>query len=154
MAEQTTQNFANYARYDPPFHFVMLPLFGLNFLYRVYELVMYFIRDTVTASGLLHDLGSILLALGLVMLTVKSRTNALKVQDRIIRLEERLRLAQILPEAMRARIPELTEQQLIGLRFASDGEVTDLVRTALDKNLSGADIKTSVRNWRPDTFRV
>ncbi|HEY3743693.1 MAG TPA: DUF6526 family protein [Bryobacteraceae bacterium] len=154
MAEQTAQNLENHARFDPPFHFVLLPLFGLHFLFRLYELVMYFIRDTVTTSGLMGRVGWVVLAFGFVLLTIKSRTNALKAQDRIIRLEEHLRLAQILPDAMRSRIPELTESQLIGLRFASDGEVTDLVRNTLDKNLSAADIKKSIRTWRADTFRV
>jgi hypothetical protein len=94
------------------------------------------------------------LAFALLMLVFKTRLNALKVQDRVIRLEERLRLTQILPEPLRSRIPELTEDQLCGLRFASDAEVPKLVERALNEKLKRADIKKSIQNWRPDYWRV
>jgi hypothetical protein len=82
------------------------------------------------------------------------RNYALRVQDRVIRLEERLRLMSVLPEPLRARIGELTVQQLIGLRFASDQELPGLVQRALDEKLSPADIKKSVVTWRPDYSRI
>jgi hypothetical protein len=78
----------------------------------------------------------------------------LKVQDRLIRLEETLRMGRLLPEDLKARIPELTVKQMVGLRFASDGELTDRVREALDQNLDGEAIKKRIQTWRPDTFRV
>jgi hypothetical protein len=84
----------------------------------------------------------------------KTRTNALKVQDRVIRLEERLRLSTLLPEPLRLRIPELTEDQLVALRFASDGEVSKLVDRALKEKLSRKEIKKSIQSWRPDYWRV
>jgi hypothetical protein len=76
------------------------------------------------------------------------------VQDRVIRLEEQLRLTMLLPAPLRVRIPELTEGQLIALRFASDGEVAKLTERALSEKLSRADIKKAIQTWRPDYWRV
>jgi hypothetical protein len=83
-----------------------------------------------------------------------SRTNALKVQDRVIRLEERIRLAAILNDSLRSRIEELTESQLIALRFSSEAELPGLVEKSLNSKMSSADIKKSIVNWRADIFRV
>lgn len=84
-----------------------------------------------------------------------ARTNALVVQNRVIRLEERLRLERLLPEDLRPRIGELTADQLVALRFASDGELAELTRRVLAEKLSDQDaIKRLVRDWRPDHLRV
>jgi hypothetical protein len=84
----------------------------------------------------------------------KIRLYALKAQDHVIRLEERLRLASLISEPLRSRIPELTEGQLIALRFASDAELPGLAERALYEKLSRADIKKLIKTWRPDYWRV
>ena len=93
-------------------------------------------------------------SLALLMLGFLVGINPLKAQDRVIRLEERLRLAALLPEPLRLRIPELTEPQLVALRFASDSEIPQLVEETLNANLTPKDIKKKIQNWPPDYFRV
>jgi hypothetical protein len=96
----------------------------------------------------------VILSIALLVLAFLTRINPLKVQDRLIRMEERLRLAALLSEPLRSRIADLTEQQLVALRFASDAEIPQLVEETLSGNLSSKDIKKKIQNWRPDYFRV
>ena len=146
------QNFQNHTKWDPLFHFVLMPTLVANFIMRCYDLVN---TLSVGGTGLTLRMGwTVIMALALILIALKARLFALKAQDRIIRLEERLRMSTLLPEALRARIGELTESQLIALRFASDGELTELVRSALDKKLPSKEIKQSIREWRPDYFRL
>jgi hypothetical protein len=152
MAETKPQNLANHTRWDPPFHFYILPIFALAL---ILTLVHFFAH--ITHGDLrdhIHAFLLILLALAFLMLMFKVRLYALKVQDRVIRLEERLRLTQLLSEPLRSRVPELTEDQLCGLRFASDAEIPKLVERTLKENLKRADIKKAIQNWRPDYWRV
>jgi len=93
-------------------------------------------------------------AVALASVVFKVRAYAVKVQDRVIRLEERLRLSTLCSEPLRSRVPELTESQLIALRFASDAEVPKLAERALSEKLSRADIKKAIQTWRPDYWRI
>jgi hypothetical protein len=152
MAKPAPQNFANHTRFDPLFHFFLAPVFILG----VILALIHFFAHLGEASFRddFHAALIVLLAVALVVWLTKTRLYALKVQDRVIRLEEQLRLNQLLPESLRSRIPELTEDQLIGLRFASDAEVTKLAGRALDEKLSRKQIKQSILNWRADYWRV
>ena len=152
MAEAKPQTLANHTRWDPPFHFFILPIFTLGLLL---SLVHFFAHITHgDMRDHIHAFLLILLALALLTLMFKVRLYSLKVQDRVIRLEERLRLTQLMQEPLRSRIPELTEGQLCGLRFASDAEIPKLVERTLNEKLSRADIKKAIQNWRPDYWRV
>jgi len=151
MAE-TPQSYASHTRWDPLFHFFILPIFIVGL---IFTLIHFFAHITHgDFRDHFHAFLLILLATALLGAVVKSRLYAIKVQDRVIRLEERLRLTQLLPEPLRSRIPEITEDQLCGLRFASDAEIPKLVERALNEKLSRRDIKKSIKNWRPDYWRV
>lgn len=152
MAEKKPQTFDNHARLDPPFHFFVLPVFVLGVVLTLVHF-FYHLRESDFHENF-HAFLLILLALALLTLTFKVRLYSLKVQDRVIRLEERLRLMQLLNEPLRLRIPELTEDQLCGLRFASDAEVAKLAERALNEKLSRKEIKKAIQNWRPDYWRV
>lgn len=152
MAEKIPQTFANHTRWDPWFHFFVLPIFLLGLLL---SLIHFFAHITHGDwRDHLHAFLLVLLATALLVALLKIRLYANKLQDRIIRLEERLRLATLLNEPLRSRVPELTVDQLVGLRFASDAELPGLAARALNEKLSRADIKKSIKTWRPDYWRV
>jgi hypothetical protein len=151
MADEQ-QSFAHHTRWDPLFHFFLLPVFGLGLVLSLTHFFAHFSESDFRDN--LHSFLLIVLAVAFVVTVFKVRTYALKVQDRVIRLEERLRLAQLLPEALRSRIPELTVDQLVGLRFASDAEIPKLVERTLNEKLARKDIKKAIQTWRPDPWRV
>ncbi|MBW8868068.1 MAG: hypothetical protein JF610_12195 [Acidobacteria bacterium] len=145
MAEQT-QSYKNHTRFLPPFHFFIMPVMLVNFLNA---------GRHVFQQATLHNLWELVFALGLVALALFSRVQALTVQDRIIRLEERLRMRQLLPADLHPHIDTLTHRQLVALRFASDQELADLVRDVVAGQLATPkEIKQRVRNWRPDWLRA
>jgi hypothetical protein len=144
MPENKPQTYANHGRFDPAFHFVLAPL---SLVAIILSIVSMFHRG-------LRGWLCILLSVILFLAVFKLRSYALKVQDRVIRLEERMRLNRLLPERDRPRIEELSESQLIGLRFASDAELPALAMRALQENLTKKQIKMAIQTWRPDNFRV
>jgi len=145
MAEKVAQSLSNHARFDPPFHFFVLPVFAISVIVAIVNLVRH--------PGL-HAAWLVVFMVAATTAVLKIRLYTLKVQDRVIRLEERLRLAILVDKPLRARITELSESQLIGLRFASDAELPALAARALSENLSRTDIKKAVTQWRPDYWRV
>jgi len=145
MAEKKPQTFANHTRIDPLFHRFVFPVFALSAIGGV----IHFLWHPSVHSGLFF-----VISVAAVIAVLKIRTYAVRVQDRVIRLEERLRLTALLPEPLRSRIPELTEDQLIALRFASDAEAPKLAERALNEKLSRANIKKAIQTWRPDYWRV
>jgi hypothetical protein len=144
MSEQP-QSLATHTRFDPPFHFFAVPIFAITLIWSIVHVV----REPSLWSGWM-----VVFMLGALVALFKIRLNALRVQDRVIRLEERLRLASLVDDAWQPKIPLLTVSQLIGLRFASDAELPALADRALREKMSRTDIKKAIKNWRPDDWRV
>ncbi len=144
MSEKAPQTYANHRRMDPWYHVVAFTLLLLAFggacIHAVHR----------PGTGLWE----LFLALGVLVLFFRVRIYALRVQDRIIRLEETLRMRALLPEAWHVRLRELRPDQFVGLRFASDEELPALVQAALEEKLDGEALKKRIRIWRADTFRV
>jgi hypothetical protein len=139
------QSYASHAKIDPAFHFFVLPVLLINIFVVGYLL---FRHPGIGGAWLL------LISVALLILAGRLRSWATHLQDRVIRMEERVRLAAILPEPLRARIVELSDSQIVGLRFASDAELPALFQRALDEKLSRSDIKKAITDWRPDYSRV
>lgn len=141
-----TQNFENHTKIVPAFHYFIVPVLTLNLGSAIYRVSHFFSANAVI---------SLLLAAALVLLALYGRIFALKVQDRVIRLEMQLRLQSLLPADQRTRIPEFTLGQLVALRFASDPELPELARKVLDEKLHDRKaIKRMIRNWQPDLLRA
>jgi hypothetical protein len=145
MAEPSPQTLANHVRLDFPFHYFVLPVFAITWILSVVFLVRH--------PGFVH-FWIVVFNTAVVVAAVRFRQYALKVQDRVIRLEEQLRLAALLPDSLRPQTARLSEGQFIALRFASDEEVPALVERTLAANLTPADIKKAIKVWRPDYWRV
>ncbi|HET6330580.1 MAG TPA: DUF6526 family protein [Holophagaceae bacterium] len=139
------QSYAHHRRLDPLYHPVVLGLALVNLI----AMLVALIRHPGLASAWTFVMSAVFF-----LLAGKVRGYALHNQDRLIRLEERLRLERLLPDDLKARIPELGVRQLVGLRFASDAELVDRVRETLAENLDLEAIKKRIQTWRPDIFRV
>ena len=143
---QSPQTLKNHTRLLPPFHFFVLPVLFINLLGTVRS--AYQLPSGSTAWALV-------MAAALLALALLARTMVLTVQDRVIRLEMRLRLSEVLPPDLRSRVLELTPRQLVALRFASDAEMPELVRDVLAGNLASSKaIKGRVKNWQGDYLRA
>lgn len=146
MAE-ATQSYASHRRYFPLFHFFAIPLLFINLVVRIIYAWMH--------RGARLVWWEIVVALALLAVAFASRIMVLRVQDRLIKLEETIRLQRCLPDDLRGRIDELSSGQLIALRFCCDDEVAGLTRSVLDGNVkSREEIKKQIKTWRPDTMRA
>jgi hypothetical protein len=140
------QSYSNHSKFVPPFHFFVLPVLLLNVGWSIYHIVKSPSADTIIATAV---------AVAILMAALFARLFALAVQDRVIRLEMRLRMANVLPVDMRARILEFTPEQLIALRFASDEELPALSKKVLDEKISARKpIKLLIKNWQGDYLRA
>jgi hypothetical protein len=148
MAEQS---FATHRKFVPGFHYVTFGILVINFIWSIWRLVRPAFENTPVFDRAL----AVAVALALVLLAWYARTFPLRAQDRVIRLEERLRLERLLPADLKGRIGELSTSQIIALRFAGDDEVAELVRAVLDRKLTSPDdIKKQIRGWRADHLRM
>ncbi len=146
MATKKEQNLKNHNKVVPAFHMFVLPLFGVNLVWRLMQL-----RHGINFASIM----AVLMGLGLILLALYARMFAMTVQDRVIRLEMQLRLARLLPPELHPRIDDFAVGQLIALRFASDQELPLLARQVLEENLtSRQEIKRRVKNWRADYLRA
>jgi hypothetical protein len=144
MAEQ---NFANHVRWVPGFHFFIMPVIALNFGWSIYRWKL--------AGFSLDGFINVLVAAALVTLTLYARLFALAVQNRVIRLEERMRLERLLPADLKPKIADFTCRQLVAMRFADDAELPGLARRVLADNIQeGKAIKQMVQTWRADYLRA
>lgn len=139
------QTFVTHRRFHPLFHFVTFPLAMAYLVWTLWNL-----WKGHTFVNLMGAVGALALLLGAFL----ARFYGLRVQDRLIRLEETLRMQRLLPTELAARLHELRPGQFVGLRFASDAELASLVEAALKEGLGGEQIKKRIKSWRPDTFRV
>ena len=141
------QNFANHVRFVPAFHLVALPILLLNLGWSIYELVHTWFSFSAVVG--------VLLAIALLLVALYARMFVLTVQDRVIRLEMRLRMEKILPADLKPRVPEFTVDQLVALRFASDAELPELSRRVLEEKLKNRkSIKQMIKTWKADYLRA
>jgi hypothetical protein len=140
------QSYANHVRWHPPFHFFVIPVLLINVIWSIVYCVMY---------PSWNQGWSIVVSAALLVLGVLSRSNSLKVQDRVIRLEEKLRYHRLLSTDLAQRTQLLTTGQTIALRFAADEELSELVREVLAGKLAKPDdVKRAIEKWRADELRV
>ena len=141
-----TQNFENHAKFVPGFHIGVLGIFAANIIWSAIRLFRGFDAD--------HAFG-LLVAIALLLCAFYGRIFALTVQDRVIRLEMRLRMERVLPAELRGRIAEFSVAQLVALRFASDAELPELARKVIDGKIEDRKaIKQMVREWQADWLRA
>ncbi len=146
MAEKIPQTYANHTRTHPPFHFFLMPA--------ALALLIMTITNVIRRPDPLESWILLLIGVMAPVFVLLIRINPLKVQDRLIRLEERQRYEALLSAALKARLGELTESQIVALRFASDAELPVLVEKTINSKMASKDIKKAIVTWRADLFRV
>ena len=145
MAEKKPQTLANHAKFVPLYHFVLTTILVVNLCWRGWLLFTSFSFESVMG---------VVMAVAFILMLLYLRIFPLQAQDRVIRLEEQMRMGRLLPDDLKPRMTEIRRGQMVALRFASDEELADLVREALDEKLSAKDIKQRIKTWRPDYHRV
>lgn len=146
MSDTLDQNYSNHTKFVPLYHYIGAPVVVALFIWNIRHVI----SNPSTESWI-----SMLSAVAVLILFALVRQFPLKAQDRLIRLEEQLRMMRVLPADLQARIGEFTVHQLVAMRFASDAELPDLARKVLNEKItSRKQVKQQIRNWRPDTFRV
>jgi hypothetical protein len=148
MSKSPEQNLKNHGRLDPPVHVVLFFILVVNLVFSVIHMIRH--REDAYFAGPWF----VVLSLAAFIPFAKLRAYPLKVQDRVIRLEERTRLQALAPSEWHSQIYNLTEDQLIGLRFAADDEVVELAKQALEQSLTRKQIKERIKSWRPDNWRI
>jgi hypothetical protein len=142
----TPQTYANHAKFVPLYHGVAFSIFAINFFWSLWILI----SEPSARAGF-----SVLMAVALIILFFAARVFALTVQDRVIRLEMRLRMKEVLPVSMHPRIGEFSKRQLVALRFASDAELPALAEKVLHDNIQDTKaIKRMVKDWQADHWRA
>lgn len=145
MSKHVPQSLRNHARLDPTFHFFLATVAFANLVIAFVNLIRH---------PHFHTAWVLVLSFAAIVLVFKVRLYSLKVQDRVIRLEERLRLQALAPSEWHTQIYRLNEDQLIALRFAADDEVVELAKHALEHNFDRKQIKERIKSWRADYWRV
>lgn len=144
------QTYSNHVRWFPLFHFVVIPLLLLNLLSHIVRLYL-----AEPQSGRKTLAFWTLLSFTFILMALAARLQALTVQNRVIRLEEKLRYKTVLPAELAAKAESLSLGQIIALRFASDAELPSLVeRTLSGEFATTKDIKKAVKDWRADHLRA
>ncbi len=140
------QSFQNHVRWYPLVHFIISPLLFLNLFWQIFRLYQ---------EQSLDRAESLMIAVVFLMMSVAARLQALKAQDRVIRLEEKLRYREILPPDLARKAADLRTSQVLALRFASDAELPELLQRTLNGEFKdNKEIKLAVKNWRGDYLRV
>lgn len=141
-----TQNYQNHTRWYPLVHFVITPLLFVNLIWQIVR----FSQEKTLDRG-----ESLMMAVVFILMSLAARLQALRAQDRVIRLEEKLRYKEILPADLFEKTENLKTGQIIALRFASDAELPELVQRTLNGEFSSnKEIKQAIKNWRGDYLRV
>jgi hypothetical protein len=144
----TPQNYKNHARFEPMFHFFVAPVLLINLIVAIVVLIRRWPHHTWMHAWLL------IMAIALFVLAGIARSYPLRVQDRVIRLEEKLRYQRLLTPELLDTTEPLTLEQIVALRFASDAELPTLVQRTVSENLKPKTIKQSITDWRADNLRV
>jgi hypothetical protein len=146
------QSYANHRKFIPGFHFVAVPILVINLAWSLYRL---FWGYPTFEMPFFDRLLSVAMAIAFLLIVLYARFFPLRAQDRVIRLEEWVRMERLLPAELKSRMKELRPRHFVALRFASDEELPELTRAVLDKEIgTQAEIKQRIRSWREDHFRL